>query len=877
MYSVLMLIGCLCSAQEASNPPYKDPSLPMEQRVNDLVSRMTLEEKVSQIGHTAAAIPRLGVPEYNWWNEGLHGVARAGVATVFPQAIGMAATFDEPLMHQIGNVISTEFRAKYYADLHPDGSSDWYKGLTIWSPNINIFRDPRWGRGQETYGEDPYLTSRMGVAFVTGLQGEDPKFFKTIATSKHFAVHSGPEPTRHSVDVQASRHDMEDTYLPAFRATVVEGKVDSVMCAYNSLNGQPACANDVLLKEHLRGDWGFKGYVVSDCGAVTDIFSGHHFAKTLEEGVADAFKAGTDLICGWPPPVMGEKTAALAAVKQGLLPEADLDVALRRLFIARFQLGMFDPPEMVPYSKITASENNTEAHRQLALKTARESIVLLKNKNGFLPLKKAYRTIAVIGPNADSLDALEGNYNGTPSQPVTILAGIRKRFAKSKVLYVEGTGLVGPVTRPVPGNVLFTDKLKKQPGLRAEYFSNTTLEGRPIMTRVDRNVNFTWGFGGVSSRLAKNYSVRWTGVLVPRESRDYLLGFTGQDGYRVWLDGQLLVEDWSNHRPSTTQTKQVQLEKGRPYTIKIEYYQTVRGAEARLVWSEPGVEEQAAVSAAKSSDLVIMVAGLSARIEGEEMKVEAEGFSGGDRTRIDLPRPQEDLLKRLHATGKPVVLVLSNGSAVAVNWADENLPAILEAWYPGGEGGTAVAEALAGDFSPGGRLPVTFYKSADQLPPFEDYSMAKRTYRYFDGQPLYAFGFGLSYTNFSYSNIHVDNPAVAADGSVTITVDITNSGAVAGDEVAQLYLTHAGVAGAPIRSLEGFQRVHLARNEKKTLSFMVRDRGLSVVDEAGKRRIIPGKVSVWVGGGQPVAPPGTTKSAGVETEFTISGEATLPD
>ena len=426
-------------------PAYKNPKLPIEQRVDDLVSRMTLEEKVSQLGHTAAAVSRLGIPEYNWWNEGLHGVARAGEATVFPQAIGLAATFDEPLMHQIADVISTEFRAKYVQTVHADGSSDWYRGLTVWSPNINIFRDPRWGRGQETYGEDPYLTARLGVAFVTGLQGNDPNYLKTVATPKHFAVHSGPESTRHTVDVQASRHDMEDTYLPAFRATVMEGKAESVMCAYNSLNGQPACANVALLQEHLRRDWGFQGYVVSDCGAATDIFGGHRFATTPEQGVAVAFKAGMDLICGdYRNHMSTELAAILGAVHQGLLAEADIDQALRRLFTARFRLGLFDPPASVPYSRVSPAENDNEAHRQLALRAAQEAIVLLKNKDNFLPLKHAPEKIAVIGPNADDLDALVGNYNGTPSKPVTILAGLRKRYPSSKIVYVEGTGLVGP-------------------------------------------------------------------------------------------------------------------------------------------------------------------------------------------------------------------------------------------------------------------------------------------------------------------------------------------------------------------------------------------------------------------------------------------------
>ena len=863
----------------ADQATYKDPQVPLDQRVNDLVSRMTLEEKISQLGHTADAVPRLGIPEYNWWNEGLHGVARAGNATVFPQAVGLAATFDEPLMHQVADTISTEFRAKYYAAVRPDGSADWYKGLTVWSPNINIFRDPRWGRGQETYGEDPYLTSRMGVAFVTGLQGDDPKYLKTVATPKHFAVHSGPEPTRHSVDVTASRHDMEDTYLPAFRATIMEAKADSVMCAYNSLNGQPACSNDALLDEHLRRDWGFQGYVVSDCGAVADVFSGHHYAKTMEEGAADALKAGTDLICGVPPQnrVQFERDAALKAAQQGLLPQADLDRAMKRLFTARFRLGMFDPPAMVPYSKITAEENDTEAHRQLALRTAREAIVLLKNESGFLPLKRAYPAIAVIGPNADSLDGLVGNYNGTPSKPVTILAGIKKRFPRSKIIYAEGSGLIGPVTKAVPAAALFTGKSRAQHGLKAEYFSNIKLEGAPALARVDKTVDFRWGSNGVSPQLSKNYSVRWTGVLVPLETGNYALGFSGQDGYRVWLDGGLIADDWTTHRPSTVQTKEMHLLRGHAYAIKIEYFQTVRFAEARLVWSIPEIERQSALQAARNADLVVMVLGLSARIEGEEMRIYADGFAGGDRTSLDLPKPQEELLESIHALNKPTVLVLLNGSALAVNWAQEKLPAIVEAWYPGEEGGTAVAEVLAGDFNPAGRLPVTFYKSVDQLPPFEDYSIAKRTYRYFDGEPLYPFGYGLSYTTFSYSNARVDNATVTADGSVTVSVDVANTGKLAGDEVVELYLTHAGAAGAPLRALCGFQRVHFNRGQTNTVSFTLRDRDLSIVDPEGKRRIVPGAVQVWIGGGQPAVPASLPKTSGAQTQFAISSAAILPD
>jgi len=872
------LCTAICSTsfaqQSSGEPAYKNPGLPIEQRVDDLVSHMTLEEKVSELGDASDAIPRLSIPAYHWWNEGLHGDIGSRYATVFPQAIGMAASFDQPLIHQVAEVISTEFRAKYAAQVRPDGSSDQYHGLDVWSPNINIFRDPRWGRGQETYGEDPYLTSRLAVAYVTGMQGDDPKYLKTVSTPKHFAVHSGPEPTRHSVDLQVSRHDVEDTYLPAFRAAIVEAKAQSVMCAYNSLNGQPACANATLLQEHLRRDWGFQGYVVSDCGAVTDIFQGHHFTKSMEEGVSAALKTGTDLTCGLRPQ---ERTAILKAVQQSLLAEADIDRALHRLFIARFRLGMFDPPATVPYSQIRSEENDTNAHRELALKVARESIVLLKNKDNLLPLKQKYGTIAVIGPNADSLDALEGNYHGTPSKYVTVLEGIRQRFAQSKIIYVDGTGLIGPATRAIQASVLYTDDSHKNHGMKAEYFSNIKLEGPPFLSRTDDTVDFDSVPSGISRELSQHYSVRWTGVLVPPETGDYLVGFMGRDGYRVWLDGDLVAEDWTTHRPASTRTKKIHLEKDHAYTVKVEYFHARSAAEAHLVWSMPGWQGPDALDAARSADVVIMVLGLSAKIEGEEMDVHAEGFAGGDRTSLDLPAPQEQLLESIYALGKPTVLVLMSGSAVAVNWADKNLPAIMQAWYPGEEGGTAVAEALAGDFSPAGRLPVTFYKSIDQLPAFEDYSMAGRTYRYFSGEPLYPFGYGLSYTSFEYSNARVDKAKVAADGTVTISVEVANTGAMAGDEVVQLYLAHHGVAGAPLRALQGFKRVHLERGQRKTVSFPLRGRELSIVDESGKHRIARGAVEVWVGGGQDGVRSGLPKTAGVRTRFTITSGATLPD
>jgi beta-glucosidase len=870
-------------AQENPAPAYKNTKLSFEERARDLEQRMTLEEKVSQLGHTADAVERLGIPEYNWWNEGLHGVARAGVATVFPQAIGLAATFDDALLFQDADAISTEFRAKYNDGKSKDGSTAWYKGLTVWSPNINIFRDPRWGRGQETYGEDPYLTSRMGLAFVKGLQGDDPHYLKTVATPKHFAVHSGPEATRHEVDVTVSRHDMEDTYLPAFRATIMDGHAESIMCAYNSINGEPACANKVLLTEHLRDGWKFKGYVVSDCAAIEDISAHHKFKSTQEEGVATALAAGTDLICGSPQArVHLEREAALNAVHQGTLAEATLDTAITRTLTARFRLGMFDPPEQVPWSKLGASANDTPAHRDLALRTARASIVLLKNDllkdgNHFLPLKKIYPRIAVIGPDADSLDALEGNYNGTPSAPVTVLNGIRKRFSSSKIRYVQGTGLIGTVVSPIPSGALYTSGARTHHGLKAEYFDNIKLEGEPVLRRTDAEVNFVWAFNGVSPKLASNYSARWAGVLSPSETADYIVGFTGQDGYRVWINGDLLADDWTAHRPSTTQTKPIHLEKGKAYSIKIEYFQTVRSAEAKLIWGVPGREEKEAVRAARESDLVVMVLGLSARIEGEEMKVKADGFSGGDRTAIDLPAPQEQLLESVHAAGKPVVLVLTNGSALAVNWANDHVSAILEAWYPGEVGGTAVAEALAGDFSPAGRLPITFYKSIEQLPAFEDYSMASRTYRYFSGEPLYPFGYGLSYTTFQYSDAAASSASIESDSAITVSAKVTNQGATDGDEVVQLYLTHESVAGAALRELRGFQRIHLARGQSQIVSFNLRDRDLSVVDADGMRRIVSGTVKAWIGGGQPSAGTSKPRAPGVGTQFAIASERALPD
>jgi len=856
------------AAKEPARPAYRDPSLPLEQRVNDLVSRMTLEEKVAQMQDVAPGIPRLSIPAYNWWNEGLHGVARAGNATVFPQAIGLAATWDTDLIHRVADVISTEARAKYN-DAIQHGNTGRYYGLTFWSPNINIFRDPRWGRGQETYGEDPYLTGRIGVAFVTGLQGDDPHYLKTVSTPKHFAVHSGPEVLRHRFNVPVSPHDFADTYTPAFRATIMEAHADSVMCAYNSVRGEPACANHLLF-DSLRNKWGFKGYVVSDCWAISDLHQGHGFVLTLEQAAALAVKAGTDLSCG------PEFAALPFAVRNRLLSNADVDRAVKRLFEARFRLGMFDPPERMPWSKLTMADNDTPAHRQLALEAARKSIVLLKNDRNTLPLKSSVKSIAVIGPNADSLSVLLGNYNGNPSSYTTILEGIRKRFRGAKILTAMGAPVTETSAVVVPSEHLRTGGTNSQAGLNAEYFANINFSGAPVLKRVDASVDFEWNNVSPGPGVpAGNYSIRWTGELVPPVDGDYRLGANADGGYRIYLDGKKFVDDSAPHG-TRTMTTLVHLQAGHAYPIRIEYFHGWWEATARLLWLPPNLTEDA-VNAARKADVVIAVVGITAQFEGEESDSSDPGFFGGDRLDLHLPRPQEELLESVAATGKPLIVILTNGSALAVNWAQQHAAAILDAWYPGEEGGTAVADVLSGDYNPAGRLPVTFYQAVVQLPPFGNYSMSGRTYRYFTELPLYPFGYGLSFSSFNYSDAKVSQAKVAADGTVIVSVRVTNASSVPGEEVVQLYLAHPGVEGAPIRALAGFQRIHLDAAASKTVDFNLRDRDVSIVDEAGARRIVPGAVDVWIGGGQPIAGPGQPPTKGARMSFEITSGATLED
>jgi beta-glucosidase len=868
LFLALMVVRVV--AQTAGGAVYLDPSQPINVRVDDLIGKMTLEEKAQQLVNQARAIPRLQVPAYDWWSEALHGVANAGTATVFPEPIGLAATFDDPAIHEMAIVIGTEARAKHNQAVKA-GRRDIMEGLDFWSPNINIFRDPRWGRGQETYGEDPFLTGRMGVAFVTGLQGDDPKYFRVISTPKHFAVHSGPETSRHSIDVQVSKHDMEDTYLPAFRAAVTEGKAESVMCAYNSVNGEPACANTFLLQDQLRGAWKFNGYVVSDCDAIVDVYEGHHFAKSQAEAAAVSLKKGMDNECADFFTITKDDhdyKLYVDAVKQGLLTEADLDVSLKRLFTARMRLGMFDPPEKVPYAQTPESEIDSAAHRELALKIARESMVLLKN-DGVLPLAASAKNILVVGPLAESAQVLHGNYSGTASHAVTALEGLRKQFAEAKVWFEPGTNFLReyPV---IPTSVLSTDDGK--PGLKGEYFSGD-LSGTPQVVRVDPYVDLQLSHPDAHALPVpagmKDFSVRWTGFLTPADTGTYQIGLMGSM-QRLWLDGKLVVDDSILHDPNP-QVATLQLTKEHRYAVKIEYLPG--GRTTKLIWlpmsADPLVE---AVSAARQADVVVAVVGITSKLEGEEMKVDVPGFRGGDRTSLNLPAEEEALLGALKGAGKPLVVVLMNGSALAVNWANDHANAILEAWYSGEEGGTAIAQTLAGANNPGGRLPVTFYKGVEQLPEFEDYAMKNRTYRYFKGEPLFSFGYGLSYSKFEYSNLKLSSPELEAGNPLAVEVDVKNASQRAGDEVVELYVNFPKLPGAPLRALRGFTRVHVEASEVRHVKLTLQPRDLSYVNEAGDRMVGAGDYIITAGGGQP-----GTAAARADARLSVRGEQKLPE
>jgi len=861
LFSIFAAFIPQASAQ-TSLPDYKNPKLLTDKRVDDLVSRMTLEEKALQMQNGAPAIPRLGVPAYDWWNEALHGVARAGIATVFPQAIGMAATFNDKLIFETADVISTEARAKHHEAVRKNDFGR-YKGLTFWSPNINIFRDPRWGRGQETWGEDPFLTGKLGTAFVKGLQGNDPKYLKTSAAVKHFAVHSGPEPERHTFDAIASERDLRETYLPAFRTTILDGKATGLMCAYNRFLGLPACASDKLMVDILRGEWKFSGHVVSDCGAIDDIYIRHKFLQTEAEASALAVKKGTDLTCG------NEYKSLPEAVKKGLISEKEIDIALKNLMKIRFQLGMFDPPESVKYAQIPYSANDTPEHHKLSLQASRESLVLLKN-DGVLPLKKDVKTIAVIGPNANDNEVLLGNYNGQPSVSVNALKGIRQKVSpNTKVLYSKGMYPTGSVLEPIDSESLSTDS---KSGLKGEYFNNRDFSGTPVLVRNDQEINFNWGSLSPAKEVNEDgFSIRWTGKLTAQESGNYQIGWRSNGAVKVFLDNNLILEESKNPRTRNL-AADFDFEKGKTYDLRVEYVENNNHyASAKLFWNPPNAQNnlrEDALNKAKQADVVVMVMGINPSVEGEEMDVKTEGFRGGDRTEIALPKPQEDLIKAVHALGKPVVLVTMGGSALALNWEDENLPAILHAWYPGQFGGTAIADVLFGDYNPAGRLPVTFYKSVGDLPPFDDYNMEGKTYRYFRKAPLYPFGYGLSFSKFEYSNFAIKK-SIMAGASLTVVADVKNVGKIAGDEVVQLYLTDTNASvPVPIRNLVGVERINLKPNETRQVKFTINPRQMSLILDNGKRVIEPGEFSLSIGGEQP----GFSGNADAKTTNTIEGK-----
>ncbi|MFB3387973.1 glycoside hydrolase family 3 C-terminal domain-containing protein [Flavobacterium sp. LAR06] len=828
---------------------FQNTSLSFEARVNDLVSRLTLEEKVSQMLNSSPAIPRLGIPAYDWWNETLHGVARTPFkTTVYPQAIAMAATFDKNSLFTMADYSALEGRAIYNKAVELGRTNERYLGLTYWTPNINIFRDPRWGRGQETYGEDPFLTAALGDFFVKGLQGDDPKYLKAAACAKHYAVHSGPEPLRHTFDVDVTPYELWDTYLPAFKKLVTESKVAGVMCAYNAFRTQPCCASDILMTDILRNQWKFDGYVTSDCWAIDDFFKNHKTHPDAASASADAVFHGTDIDCG-----TDAYKALVQAVKTGKIPESQIDISVKRLYMIRFRLGMFDPVEMVKYAQTPASVLESPAHQEHALKMARQSMVLLKNENNTLPLSKKIKKIAVLGPNADNSISILGNYNGTPSKLTTVLQGIKDKLGtNTEVIYEQAINFTND-TLLVYADVKNQYAFEGKQGFKAEYFNNTDLSGKPEITRTETELNHFWQEGEVVVQKIKanNFSARYTTNFTAAEDGSITFELTADDGYRFLVNGKEELNAWTKNRWGG-QTFELKTTKGTVYNLVVEYWQGEgKGNVALNAGNYKKTDFTALVNRLKDVDAFVFAGGISPQLEGEEMKVNFPGFKGGDRTSILLPTVQTDLMKALQKTGKPVVFVMMTGSAIAIPWEAQNVPAIVNAWYGGQAAGTAVADILFGDYNPAGRLPITFYKDDSDLPEFVDYKMDNRTYRYFKGTPLYGFGYGLSYTSFKYDQLKMPSK-ISKGKSVSISVRITNTGKMAGEEVAQLYLINKNKAiKAPLKTLKGFERVSLKSGESKMITFTLSPEDLSHVTEEGINEEYNGEIKIAIGGHQP--------------------------
>ncbi|MGC3980449.1 MAG: glycoside hydrolase family 3 C-terminal domain-containing protein [Steroidobacteraceae bacterium] len=824
---------------------------------------MTLEQKASQLVDNSAAIPELGIPAYSWWNEALHGIASAGIATVFPQAIGLAASFDTALVESVATAIGREGRAKHQLATASGKSGIPFHGLTFYSPNINIFRDPRWGRGQETYGEDPYLTGKMGVAFITGMQGKHPHYLQVGATAKHFAVHSGPERGRHAFDAQVSPHDLEDTYLPAFREAVIDGRVAAVMASYNRINGIPACANEFLLRERLQGSWGFTGQIVSDCDGVRLIDEQHHYRDGQPAAYAAALRAGLTSVLDF---MFGrDYSNILKAVEQGLISESDLDAPLQANLSIRFRLGMFDAPAIAPQPQVATTALDSPEHRALALNSARKSMVLLKN-NGILPIADHVRKIAVIGPLADSLRVLLGSYHGTPSAATTMLEGLKKQFANCEIVFEPGTAFLRDPAI-VPSQYLST--ASGATGLDVGFYLGNEPVGEPILQRIDPTLVYDGTATTRPASVPENSPVRWSGVLTPDVSGEFDIGVSG-NSIRLYLDGRLLIDDSGPHAPRATLAR-IKLERNRRYSIAIELLPGLE-QHCKLIWLPiPFDALDKAITAARDAELVIAAVGITAELENEEIKTDVPGFEGGDRTDLGMPAIEVELLQQVKATGKPLIVVLMSGSPISDHWSAEHADAIVQAWYPGEEGGTAIAETLAGLNNPAGRLPITIYKGVEQLPDFTDYDMSNRTYRYFKDEPLYPFGFGLSYSRFSYSQLKLDYYSLSAGETLRVTATVSNISTLDGDEVAQLYLCFPALPGAPLRALRGFSRLHLQAGQSREVNFVLNARDLSHVTIDGNRIVGAGHYRLCVGGGQP----GTTVAI-VEQGFQIRGQHALP-
>ena len=838
-YQLLLTIAfCAGLTASAQKLPYQNPNLSAKERAIDLCERLTLEEKAMLMLDESPAIPRLGIKKFFWWSEALHGAANMGNVTVFPEPVAMASSFNPNLLYKCFDVASTEFRAQYNHRMHDlNGEDEKFHSLSVWTPNVNIFRDPRWGRGQETYGEDPYLTSVMGVQVVKGLQGpEDSKYRKLWACAKHYAVHSGPEYTRHTVNINdVSARDFWETYMPAFKACVQDGNVREVMCAYQRLDDDPCCGSNRLLQQILRDEWGFKYLVVSDCGAVSDFHMNHKSSSDAVHGSSKAVIAGTDVECGFD---YAYKSIP-EAVSRGLLSEAEIDKHVIRLLEGRFDLGEMDDPSLVEWSKIPYSAMSTKASSQLSLEMARQTIVLLQNKNNILPLKKNAEKIAVIGPNADDAPMMWGNYNGMPNHTVTILDGIKAK--QKKLFYTKGCDLTYDQVMDCQLATQCAAGGKK--GLKGTFWNNTTMDGKPVTTQYYTTplAVTTAGMHNFAPGVQiEDFSAKYETVFTPKESGEYVVNVEGCGHFELYINGE---KKFVEHTWRTTPTRTaIQAEKGKTYNIEVRF-QFVKTWNANLkinIAKELPIDYQQIIAQLKGIDKVVFCGGISAALEGEEMPVQIEGFKGGDRTSIELPKVQRNFLKALKEAGKQVIFVNCSGSAIALTPETKTCDAIVQAWYAGQEGGTAIADVLFGDCNPSGKLSVTFYKDDSQLPDFEDYSMKGRTYRYFN-DPLFAFGYGLSYTDFEIGEAKMQ-------GKESITIPVTNVGKRAGTEIVQVYIRNLSDAEGPLKSLRAFQRVDLKGGETVNVTLKLNEKSFEFWDpETNTMRTKPGKYEILYG------------------------------